>query len=88
MPFPWLHPARVTRPERRAEVYRRELEERAALLHRLGYSRSQARARLDANVRWDFEVGGARAPVSPSEIEALVDRIYKRGGTGAGAPSV
>jgi hypothetical protein len=88
MPFDWMHPARVARPQRREEVYRRELEDRAALLFRLGYDRSRARARLRANVDWDFEVGGARPPLDAHAIDALLEGIYRRGGVGAGEPSV
>jgi hypothetical protein len=68
-------------------MYRREIEERAALLHRLGYPRPLARARLLANARWDFEIGADDAP-APSEIEALIDAVYRRGGARSGPPTV
>ena len=42
---------------RREAMYRSELEERAALLQRLGYAKDKARARLAANLAWDFPDG-------------------------------
>ena len=86
MPFPWLHPVR-TPPHGRAAMYRHELEERAALLHRLGYSRERTRARLAQNVAWDFEIGAGPGP-APAEIDAVVEAVFRRGGTGSGPPSV
>jgi hypothetical protein len=68
-------------------MFRRELEERAALLCRLGYPKRQARARLGANVAWDFEIGAGDAPAA-KEIDAVVDAVYKRGGARSGPPSV
>ncbi len=88
MPFDWLHPRVGKRPDRRAEVYRQELRERAALLYRLRYPADQARARLTANVRWDYQVGARRPPVDEPEIAAIVDSIYARHGVGAGPLSV
>jgi hypothetical protein len=82
MPFDWLYPVRVNHPERRVEAYRRELQHRAALLYRLGYDEEKARARLLANVGWDFEVGGARPPLQQPEIEAIVKATYRRRGEG------
>jgi hypothetical protein len=68
-------------------MFRREVEDRAALLHRLGYSRARARARLLANARWDFEIGASDGP-TPAEIESLLDAVYKRGGPRSGPPAV
>ncbi len=67
-------------------MYRRELEERAALLHRLGYSAKRCKLRLHANVAWDFELHGR--PKHAQEVDKIVDAVYRRGGAGAGAPSV
>ena len=86
MPFDWMNPKRVP-PRGRAAMYRRELEERAALLYRLGYGKARARARIGANVAWDFEVGARDAP-SPRDIDAVVDAVYRRGGMTSGAPTV
>ena len=86
MSFPWLHTKRVP-PQGREAMYRRELEERAALLFRLGYPKASARARLAANVAWDFEIGGGAAPAG-GEIDAVVDAVYRRGGLRSGPPTV
>ena len=85
--FDWLTtPPRRNHNQRRDEMYRRELEERAALLHRLGYSAKSARARLHANVAWDFELHGR--PRHAAEIDKIVDAVYRRGGRSGGTPSV
>jgi hypothetical protein len=78
-PFDWMvakrNPA-VARAQkaRREDMYRTELEERAALLHRLGHGRDMARGRLEANLRWDFE--GGNGPVKSADIDAILDRVY------------
>jgi hypothetical protein len=78
-PFDWMEPKR--NPEaarlqkaRREAMYRAELEERAALLARLGRGRTEARARLLANVAWDFERGGS--PITTAHIDAIVERVF------------
>jgi hypothetical protein len=87
--FPWEE---VKRPpdqraqEKRLAMYRRELEERAALLFRLGYSIKATKARLHANVGWDFELH--RKPKHAAEVDKIVDSVYKRGSPGPGTPSV
>jgi hypothetical protein len=72
--------------ERRLEMYRREIELRAALLHRLRFTAARAKARIKAQVGWDFELHGT--PKHASEIDKVVDAVYRRGGTSTGAPSV
>lgn len=88
MPFDWLHPKVGHHPSHRVEVYRQEIRERAALLYRLRYSVAQAKARLSANVGWDYEVGPFSPPVAAAEVAALVDQVYARHGVGAGPLSV
>jgi hypothetical protein len=88
-PFDWLEAKQnpdVARAQkaRREAMYRAELEERAALLHRLGQPKEAARARLAANLRWDFE--GREAPVKASDVDAIVERVYGSGATGKPAP--
>jgi len=84
-PFDWMvakrNPA-VARGQkaRREDMYRTELEDRAALLSRLGHSKDAARARLQANARWDFP--GGDGPVTAAQVDAIVDRVF---GGGAGA---
>jgi hypothetical protein len=79
MPFDWMEPKRnpayaKTLPEKREAMYRGELAERAALLHRLGHGKGAVRARLAANIKWDFEEGPS--PIAGSELDAIVDRAF------------
>jgi hypothetical protein len=71
---------------RRDAMYRRELEDRAALLYRLGYPEKLAKARLAANVAWDFELHGR--PRHAADVERIVNEVYRRGGRAGGPPSV
>ena len=85
VPFDWMEQKRnleaaKAQRGRREAMYRSELEERAALLHRLGRSRDEARARLQANLAWDFERGGS--PLSPAQVDALVDKVFANAGGG------
>ena len=85
-PFEWLRSPPVPPDRKRREaMYLRELRERALLLQRLNYSQKHARARLHANVAWDFELSGI--PGFAGKIDGIVDEIYGRGGPGRGAPS-
>jgi len=82
VPFDWLLvtaglPGSI-RSARRQAMYRTELAERAALLHRLNYSRDRTRSRLNENVRWDFEVGGAGGAPSAKDIDAVVAAAYRK----------
>lgn len=88
-PFDWLEAKRnpdVARAQkaRGDAMYRQELEERAALLQRLGQPKDAARTRLAANLRWDFE--GREAPFKASDIDAIVERVYGSGPSGKPAP--
>jgi hypothetical protein len=83
-PFDWMEPRRnpehvKTEKARREAMYRTELEERAALLHRLGHSRDAARARLAANLEWDFP--GGSGPVAAGALDGIIDRVYGPAGT-------
>jgi hypothetical protein len=87
-PFDWMEAKRnpeVARAQkaRREAMYRTELEERAALLQRLGHGKDAARGRLQANMRWDFD--GGEAPIKVADIDAIVDRVY--GGAAGGRPA-
>jgi hypothetical protein len=86
-PFDWMVSKRnpeVARAQkaRREAMYRTELEDRAALLFRLGHAKDGARARLQANLRWDFE--GAEGPITAAQVDAIIDRVF--GGGPAGKP--
>jgi hypothetical protein len=89
VPFDWMKPWRnpaaekAQRPRREA-MYRTELEDRAALLHRLGHGKEQVRVRLRANLAWDFERGGS--PLSSAEVDAIVDRVFAAN-AGGGRPA-
>jgi hypothetical protein len=85
-PFDWYEPrlGGRLRPDAREAMYLAELRERAALLHRLGYDRTRARARLRANVAWDFELHDV--PGFAAKIDGIVDDVYGRGGFTAGGP--
>jgi len=86
-PFDWMEPRRnpevaKTERARREAMYRTELEERAALLQRLGHAKAEVRARLAANVGWDFPAG--QSPVPATALDSIVDRLF--GQAPAGRP--
>jgi hypothetical protein len=88
-PFDWMDSRR--NPERgkidkahREAMYRTELEERAALLHRLGYAKDKTRARLAANLAWDFPNGSK--PLDGAALDAIVDRLFDGASSGRAAP--
>ncbi len=76
--FTWDEPARpfARGSERRQQMYRRELEDRAALLMRLGHTQAHVKARLKQNVAWDFELHAR--PAHAGEVDRIVDAVYKR----------
>jgi hypothetical protein len=85
--FDWMTtPKARHNNQRRDEMYRRELEDRASLLYRLGYPARRTKARLAANVAWDFELHGR--PRHAAEVDKIVDAVYRRGGRAGGTPSV
>jgi len=78
MSFDWMQPKRnasytKTLLAKREAMYRGELVERAALLHRLGHGKAAVRARLAANLGWDFD--GAANPIA-GELDAIVEREF------------
>jgi hypothetical protein len=82
-PFDWMQPRR--NPNRppveaagRAAMYRAEIEERAALLGRLGHGRDQARVRLLGNLNWDFTP--AARPLSDKDVDGILDRVFGQNG--------
>lgn len=88
-PFDWMDSRR--NPERdkiektrREAMYRTELEDRAAMLHRLGYAKDKARARLAANLAWDFPNG--KRPLDDGALDAIVDRLFNGASTGRPTP--
>ena len=75
---------------RREAMYRSELEDRAALLQRLGYAKDKARARLAANLAWDFPDGksAARRRRAGRDRRPTVQWDIGRGVRGRPAPAV
>jgi HD superfamily phosphodiesterase len=78
MTFDWMQPKRnasytKTLLAKREAMYRGELVERAALLHRLGHGKAAVRARLAANLGWDFD--GAASAIA-GELDAIVEREF------------
>lgn len=62
--------------DRRREMYKREIEDRASLLLRLGYSAKDVKARLQKSVDWDFDMHDS--PDHAADVGKIVDEIYKR----------
>ena len=88
-PFEWMDPRRAPDRDkiekaRREAMYRVELEERAALLQRLGYAKDKTRARLAANLAWDFPAGAR--PLDDAALDAIVDRLFNGAASGRAAP--
>jgi hypothetical protein len=86
--FDWWQVQPVARTRRarssRPNPYMTELRERAGLLFRLRYSRAAAKARLRANVAWDFELH--TTPGFAGQIDGIVDEVYGRSSKGGNAP--
>ena len=66
-----------------SNMYLRELEERAGLLMRLRHDKAYVKARLLANVQWDFEMNGK--PTHLGQVDKLVDDVFARAGKTAPA---
>jgi hypothetical protein len=86
LPFDWMEPRRnpghgKIEKARRETMYRTELEERAAMLHRLGHDRDAVRGRLAANLGWDFPAG--KSPIAPAALDGILDRVF---GSSPGQP--
>jgi len=62
--------------ERRREMYRREVAERASLLMRLGHKAADVKTRLKKTVAWDFDLQAN--PEHAGEVDSIVDDVYKR----------
>ena len=62
--------------EQRRAMYRKEIEERAGLLLRLGYQAGAVKSRLKKSVDWDFDLQDK--PDHAGEVDRIVDDVYKR----------
>ena len=81
--FDWMiapGPDRARGAKQRRAMYRTEISERAAMLCRLNYSEEEAKARLCANVEWDFEIAEGERPanLSDDEIARIVKSSFAR----------
>ncbi len=56
----------------------RELEQRAAMLHRLGHDVGYVTRRCLTNLHWDYE-GLGDPPISDTDVERLVVQRFKNG---------
>jgi len=79
--FVWNEPSksRVTaesHAKSREAMFRRELESRAGLLLRLGHKPDDIKARLAANVEWDFDL--SKRPSFIGEVDKIVDAVIRR----------
>lgn len=81
MAFDWLESKRTDAltkrcRERATEARKREVRDRAALLMRLGRTKKEAVRRCRQNFDWEWEM---HAPCpGMSEVEGLVDEVYRR----------
>lgn len=79
MAFDWMQ---VSVPEgasgRGQRMLRKTITDRAGLLRRLRFSQEAAVARIQANLRWEFDEDIASTPLPSvyNEIEAIVAEIY------------
>jgi hypothetical protein len=62
--------------ERRREMFKKEVEDRAGLLLRLGHNAADVKQRLRRTVAWDFEL--PHRPDQAGEVDRIVDEVYKR----------
>jgi hypothetical protein len=76
--FVWSEDRRGTTEREKAArelMIRREVEERAAMLLRLGRSPSFVKERIAANLAWD----SGHAPKGiPSDVDKIVDNLVRR----------
>ena len=76
MPFCWMD--EQTPPAdggSQADATAHELRERAGLLRRLGYSKSDAVHRCPGNVAWAHSLSGTPA-LSPTQIRKIIGEVY------------
>ena len=84
MPFDYLHPkvplSYANAGEKAEAQYLKELEQRAALLYRLGYGKQQTIQRLSGNLHWDWECNPNPDYVErlKSAVKEVVGRIYSK----------
>lgn len=63
---------------RSLEAFKQEVKERATLLLQLRYSASQAIARIEQNIRWEFDdTWTHKEPAVLGFVETIVGDVYK-----------
>jgi len=62
--------------DQRKAMYKKEIEDRAGLLLRLGYKARDVKARLQKTVDWDFDLHDR--PAHAGDVDRIVDEVYKR----------
>jgi len=62
--------------EQRRAMYKKEIEDRAGLLLRLGYTARDVKSRLKKTVDWDFDMN--ESPDHAGDVDRIVDDVYKR----------
>lgn len=62
--------------DRRQQMYKKEIEDRAALLMRLGHTAKDVKSRLQKSVDWDFDMSDS--PKHAGEVDRIVDNVFKR----------
>ncbi len=76
MPFCWMDEEKPrVAVGAQADATAQEIQDRAALLRRLGYSKADAVHRCLGNVAWAHSVSGTPA-LSPTQIRKLVSEVY------------
>ena len=64
---------------RSEEMFKREVLERARLLHNLNYSSQDAIARIKDNISWEFDgTWTTKNPAIFEEIDGLVKSVFKK----------
>ena len=80
MPFDWMNTRATTKASPARQMWLDEIAERATLLHRMRFSADAATARIQGNLRWEFDASIASTPMPTfyDEVPAIVARIFKK----------
>ncbi|MEE2749939.1 MAG: hypothetical protein VX519_00800 [Myxococcota bacterium] len=77
MSFDWMEPTSVERDGAPVlkQKFVEEFRQRAELLRRLGYTKTQTLARCKSRMAWEYDFQGD-SPISDREMGALVKGVY------------
>jgi len=78
MSFDWMESKAPKKAASAKDQVIRELEQRAAMLYRLGYDVGYVTRRCLTNLHWEFE-GLGDPPISDTDVERLVVKRFKTG---------